>query len=1046
MKEKIVSSGGRLDRGLSIARSKDKVFDTHVQGNVVTTKVRGNNRPFYNVRSEWRRLSGQDKRMVLTMVRSNLLWLGRILNGDLPLELLSALEKAGIALLPKNLKEMGTSCNCPDAAGYRYRGAAALRAGQVCKHQAALIFAIVAEIDKDAFQLFKLRGLDLVRELSGNNEVERDAVTGIQNRLLLTSAPEVLTLEHPEEDDVIVLDASDVECDSDVEILDTHTLDAPRKTRLPLRAPKLQNHAKFLLSCLPKSPAFSTRVDFKIVLEQFYAYVNRKKTATLLREELDWEKPILAKDENGSSPLEILESGLRRSSFELHLDPGFCIERATFSVRGECFRSHRMSKVISLLPGAKLDGDCFTVGACILLRVLSKTKDIHVGPSPSYLYFRNIVRASHWLFLRNACVPSVVPTSQNTRSWRALFVPFTGQEGQPIAELIRSLVELYPENNPVQLQKRALSKEAGTEQALGLLMTKLVHSIKFLPRGAANKAPKLITSALFQGEVFQPLTLRDQGTGAAVQRWFGVLDLFKLNVDVEMRLDYGRDGAYNLTLQLKKANRAGRFVSARDFFAKGLTQPVHFSAIRFLASIETFLPGNAKALLSRGRTRLSEADFETFLLDQTPLLKALGIQLVLPKQMSKVHVPRMVVLARLRKKGLVDEEDIDEEDYDEDDCKAMHLPYLKVKQLVDFDASIAIGDTVITMEEFEALVRQGRRVMRYKDKYIHVTPEQALKLLQQARQRQIELDEGVAVPTALDLMRASLGKDYKSLVWLDKGVNDQMKKLFTSDKIGHPKGMNCTLRPYQITGFEWLVATTTKMGGALLADDMGLGKTIQSIAVLHYQKSLGRLSPQKPALVVAPTSLMANWASEIARFAPGISTNVYCGPKRDLGNKTDVILTTYTTACKDLAKLGQLDLSIMVIDEAQNIKNHWTKTAKSIKQLGKKKTIMRIALTGTPVENRLAELHSIFEFILPGWFPSLKQFHSEYAMPIQQYGDPEAVVMLKMMTAPFLMRRLKTELLSELPPKIMNNRLVCLSKVSCLLLYCFVISLILESI
>ena len=1021
VKDKVVSSGGRLDRGLTLARSKDKVFDTTVVGNVVTTKVKGNSRPYYNVRSEWNPLSEAEKGKVLSLIRSNLLWLGRILNGDLPLELLSALKEAGVELLPRSLADLGTSCNCPDSAGYSFHGARALGAGQVCKHQAALVFMIIAEIDKSAFQLFNLRGINIVQAISG--QADNSSATGIRNALLLTEASTSSKTKRssPSNPNLIVLDASESDEESESES-EEHAEDeeigtTSVKKLLPLTAPKLENQGKFLLSCLPSAPPFCTQVDFKLVMEQYYQHVAKKKTTNLLTKDLDWEKDICKENADGLVPVEVLEQGFRRCSFTLHIDPTFSAEKAKFTVRGETIGNKRVIQVLERVPGSKLNNDALTVSATKLFRLLRKMKDCAAGPSPSYLYFRNLLRVAHWLFLHNLYVPSIIPATTNAHAWRTVFVPFSGQKGHPTEELLKKLAVLYPAECPVQFGTKKLSAEAGTEQALATVLTILVHTTKFTPKSPAGKAPKTITNAIFQGAIFQPLTLRDQGTGAAVQRWFGVLDLLKLDVDVEMVLKDGKQNDYSLGLKFRETAGERQFVSAKHFFANGLTEPAHFSAIKFVASVAGFLPENATRLLSHGKANLTREALEKFLLEQSPALKALGIKLQLPKGMGKIQKPRVVVRARVH------------EDKDDTLNHELVTNYLSLEDMVEFDASIALGETVVTLEEFEQLVQRGERVLEYKGQYIELSPVEAQNILKQAKERRDELDKGVGVPTPLDLMRASLGKDFQTLTWLGPNAKIHLADLFASEKIGHPKGMNCTLRPYQVTGFEWLIATASKMGGALLADDMGLGKTIQSIAVLHHLKSIGRLSTKTPGLIVAPTSLMANWASEIARFSPGISTNVYVGPNRNSKKKVDVVLTTYATACRDIRKLDALDLSIMIIDEAQYIKNYKTQTAKSIKQLGKKKGLLRLALTGTPVENRLIELHSIFDFILPGWFPKLRAFQEAYAAPIEEENDVEALFALQMLIAPFMMRRLKSELLNELPPKIVNNRYIKLTKV-----------------
>jgi len=230
-----------------------------------------------------------------------------------------------------------------------------------------------------------------------------------------------------------------------------------------------------------------------------------------------------------------------------------------------------------------------------------------------------------------------------------------------------------------------------------------------------------------------------------------------------------------------------------------------------------------------------------------------------------------------------------------------------------------------------------------------------------------------------------------------------------------PADLHTTLRQYQQTGYQWLM-TLSRMGlGGILADDMGLGKTVQVIAMLLAKKQ--QLS-QKPALIVTPASLVYNWESELHRFAPALSVQSITGTaperKRLLQESTArVLLTSYDLLKRDVEQYNRC-FSLCIIDEAQNIKNHTTKAAKVVKQI---QADNRFALTGTPIENRLSELWSIFDFLLPGILGRYEVFRQRYETAIVQQQDKIALYRLQKMIQPFILRRLKQDVLKDLPEK-----------------------------
>ena len=240
-----------------------------------------------------------------------------------------------------------------------------------------------------------------------------------------------------------------------------------------------------------------------------------------------------------------------------------------------------------------------------------------------------------------------------------------------------------------------------------------------------------------------------------------------------------------------------------------------------------------------------------------------------------------------------------------------------------------------------------------------------------------------------------------------EGINS-----INEEEVKFPK-LNATLRDYQKYGYCWLKYVTDNFLGACLADDMGLGKTLQAIALLakiHEKK-------RRRSLVIMPKSLIYNWENEIARFTPQLKIGVYYGINRDFKSLEDVqvILTTYGTVRNDIENLMKHKFEIIVLDESQNIKNINSQTTKAVLLLNAKK---RIALSGTPIENNLLELYSLFRFLNPSMFGTVQMFTNNYIVPIQKYSDTSTIKELRKKIYPFLLRRVKKEVLKDLPDKI----------------------------
>lgn len=227
--------------------------------------------------------------------------------------------------------------------------------------------------------------------------------------------------------------------------------------------------------------------------------------------------------------------------------------------------------------------------------------------------------------------------------------------------------------------------------------------------------------------------------------------------------------------------------------------------------------------------------------------------------------------------------------------------------------------------------------------------------------------------------------------------------------------INATLRPYQLAGYQWLKYLQKHAMGGCLADDMGLGKTLQAIALL------ASIYPgaSKPSLIVVPKSLVFNWLNEIERFCPALVVTTYYGSERDLRQAMSghLVLTTYGTIRNDIELLQPESFSYLILDESQYIKNHESQASRAVCLL---QAEHRLALSGTPIENNLSELFSLFRFLNPTLFGTLASFAHHYLIPIQQGGNREIARELKKKIYPFVLRRLKKDVLSELPEKIEN--------------------------
>ncbi len=342
--------------------------------------------------------------------------------------------------------------------------------------------------------------------------------------------------------------------------------------------------------------------------------------------------------------------------------------------------------------------------------------------------------------------------------------------------------------------------------------------------------------------------------------------------------------------------------------------------------------------------------------------------------------------------------------------------------IAEFRHELAVAGQVLTAEELTALAALKSPLVRLRGQWIELDPRRLAAGLR--------LVGRTGTTTVGDLLRLGLGveQDVDGLPvesveadgWLGDLLSGDVERRLEPVKV--PGSFTGRLRPYQERGLAWLDFLHRAGLGGLLADDMGLGKTVQLLALLAHSS---RQDPDAgPSLLIGPMSLVGNWQREATRFTPELRVHVHHGAERARGKDfaeavvaSDLVITTYALAARDAAELRKVAWRRVIVDEAQAIKNAATKQATAIRSLP---AGTRIAVTGTPVENRLADLWAISEFANPGMLGSAATFKRRYAEPIEKHGDDAAADRLRRFTGPFILRRVKTDksIISDLPDKL----------------------------
>ena len=432
-----------------------------------------------------------------------------------------------------------------------------------------------------------------------------------------------------------------------------------------------------------------------------------------------------------------------------------------------------------------------------------------------------------------------------------------------------------------------------------------------------------------------------------------------------------------------------------------LTDPEYerdrYAVIAGFQMLTSACPELAEVLKSQGKPfSMVPEDLKPFLFEARPALELLGAQVLLPKRLRKIFRPQLTAEIS----GTV---------------KSSAGRFLTKEMLADFSWKVSIGSRELTEAEALQLFEKKGEIVQLDDEYVWLDPAEIEAIEKRLKQKR--------KPGYLERLRGALTGEIEGAgVQVSGDIMEKLREISREKEIPVPDDIRAELRPYQKRGYSWLMKNFRLGLGSLIADDMGLGKTLQVITALDELKREGELKTGK-VIAVVPATLLTNWVREIRKFAPNLTSEIYHGSDRKLGDpdkRPDVLLTTYGTLRRDSEQLSKLSWRVMVMDEAQAVKNTGTGAYAAASSFPADRVI---AMTGTPVENRLMEYWSIFSIVQPGLLGTASDFRENFSVPIENEHDPRAAEAFRKLVAPFMLRRMKTDkaIISDLPDCIVQD-------------------------
>ena len=880
-----------------------------------------------------------EKEGLVNQIKENNLFIIRLLNNELPPEILDMAGKVPIHIFPQSWQDIKMSCECKERS-------------HPCRHIGATLYMITKEIELNPFHVFKLHNFDILSELRS-----RKVIFGYQQSEKIYSLRDALSTTWRGYDNTNPAHQP---------IPDYTTID---------------NLSGTIADLFVAKTIFFTG-DIKPHIQLIY-----KKAV----------KEFIQPEKESTEPPVIQREGLRNLDYTLIFFYDLKVEIE-----------------------AKRGRDRITVTWEQLLQLLITTEPRHLSNySASFIAIYRTFLFCKILVERGAILPRLF--NCDGEGFKMLWVP--ALLNTSVKNVFDVLLPCIPNNmlklsaNSVSSRRRSYTpyvslptktKDAEKSEAMVLFCAFLINPAienaykhNKLSR-VSKKDDRKIVDLFFGNTVVAFDGFHERSVPNNIQLWLKrFYNADKHFVPVLQVTETAKKEGFNLEIlvqhnktELKEHQPLHSFLELNESEHK-----MHL--LKDLILLGEYYPDLNNLVETGGKEGLHYAaeSFTDILLKIFPVLQLFGIKALLPKSLQSIAKPMMTLSLTSSK---------------------TKRTYFTLDGLMDYNWQVAMGDTFISQQEFENLSRSTMGLVRIRDQYILMDEAQVKKIIQNLQKP--------ARLSGIDLLQAALSGDYeRAPVFVDETLKQQINDLLKEEEILLPAGLLATLRPYQQRGFNWMYKNSKLGIGSLLADDMGLGKTLQVITAILKFKEEGLLK-NSPALVIVPTTLLTNWVIEMQRFAPDLNSLVFHGQGRTFNLKDiDVVVTTYGIARTENEMLCNQKWYVVVVDEAQNIKNPEIAQTKSVKKI---KGHIKIAMSGTPVENRLSEYWSIFDFANPNYLGSINWFETNYARPIELYHDVVKLDKFKAITSPFILRRMKTDknIIDDLPEKVESNQFCILTK------------------
>ncbi|MDR2408191.1 MAG: DEAD/DEAH box helicase [Bacteroidales bacterium] len=633
-----------------------------------------------------------------------------------------------------------------------------------------------------------------------------------------------------------------------------------------------------------------------------------------------------------------------------------------------------------------------------LISALSDLNPDHLlDVQPSVAAFHKILMASLHLTANGMIIPQIVQldNKQFIIRWLASLLD------NRVKTLIEKLSTIFPDGlllvKMIEKKKeKILPVENQITELLSLFIGRIVTHL-------SKSTEDLFENLFFKDDAHAFSSVAESALSGGIKVW---LDRYYLTAEIYkpvITVSELPDEQFDVKISVEDTTNSEQLpVPLENILKQKQYEKQRYKILQGVSLLTPFIRGLDTHINLGGNTPIcfSNSEFASFLIDVLSAIRLLDIKIMLPKALQDLLRPRVSVkLKRNQEKE----------------------GFLRLDDLLSFDWQVAIGNHIISPDEFNKLMKTASRLFKFKENYIYVSDSDIEKLH--------KAFTSTKPLTPYQLLQTALAEEYDGApVLLTNEVKELIRELTDNTDIPLPQGLNAQLRPYQQRGFSWMYRNSRIGFGSIIADDMGLGKTLQVISILLKFKEENAINKKHKALVIVPTGLLTNWQTEIVKFAPSLSSHIFHGAARNLKHfNADIMLTTYGVLRSDFDLLKKQKWQVMIIDEAQNIKNHEAAQSKAAKSIPSN---IRIAMSGTPVENRLTEFWSIMDYTNKGYLGNIKTFKEDYANPIQVFNDEQITAKFRKITAPFMMRRMKSDktIISDLPDKIEQNQFALLTK------------------